>query len=42
MISVFNKNGIASSNWNYRSDEMGLLNGNGMKNEALIQAVLKR
>jgi len=42
MISVFNKNGIASSNFNYKSDAMGLLDGNGVKNEALIQAVLKR
>jgi endoglucanase len=42
MISVFNKNGIASSNWNYKSDDMGLFNGNGVKNEVLIQVVLKK
>lgn len=42
MISLFNENGIASSNWNYKSDDMGLLNGNGVKNEALIQTILKR
>jgi endoglucanase len=42
MVSVFNKNGIASSNWNYKSDEMGLINGSGVRNDALVQAVLKR
>ena len=42
MISVFNKNGIGSSIWNYKSDDMGLFDGNGVKNETLIQAVLKR
>jgi endoglucanase len=42
IISVFNKHGIASSNWNYKSDDMGLLNGNGVKNEAVIQVILKK
>jgi hypothetical protein len=42
MVSLFNKYGIASSNWNYKSDDMGLLKGNGVKNEALIQIILKR
>jgi endoglucanase len=39
MISIFNKYSIASSYWD---DENRLINGNGVKNEALIQSVLKR
>ena len=39
MISVFNKNNIASANWNYKSGSFGLVDGDGTKNEAMIQAV---
>lgn len=42
MISVFNKNGIASANWNYKSGSFGLLNGDGVKNEAMIQEVIRK
>lgn len=42
MISIFNKNGIASANWNYKSDQFGLLNNDGSKNETIIQSVLKK
>lgn len=42
MISIFNKNNIASANWNYKSGQFGLIDGNGVKNEAMIQAILKK
>ena len=42
MISVFNKNNIASANWNYKSGQFGLVNGDGGKRENMIQAILKR
>ncbi|HAQ20853.1 MAG TPA: glycosyl hydrolase family 5 [Prolixibacteraceae bacterium] len=42
MISVFNKNGIASANWNYKSGSFGLLNGDGVKNETMIQEVVRK
>jgi len=42
MISVFNKNGIASANWNYKSDSFGLIGADGMKNEAMIQEVTRK
>jgi endoglucanase len=42
MISVFNKNGIASANWNYRSGSFGMDLGDGTKNEPMIQAITKR
>jgi len=42
MISVFSKNGIASANWNYKSGSFGLLNGEGVKNEAMVQEVIRR
>ncbi|MBA4410711.1 MAG: cellulase family glycosylhydrolase [Bacteroidota bacterium] len=42
MISVFNKNGIASANWNYKSGSFGLLNGDGVKYEAMIQEVIRK
>ncbi len=41
MISVFNKNNIASANWNYKSGSFGLFDGKGTRNEAMIQAVTK-
>lgn len=42
MISVFNKNGIASANWNYKSGSFGMNLGDGTKNEGMIQAVTKK
>jgi len=42
MISVFNKNGISSANWNYKSDQFGLLKGDGIKRETMIQSILKK
>jgi endoglucanase len=42
MIAIFNKNNIASANWNYKSGQFGLIDGNGVKNEALIQSVTKK
>jgi endoglucanase len=42
MITIFNKNNIASANWNYKSGAFGLVSSDGIKNEAMIQAVMKK
>lgn len=42
MISIFNKNGIASANWNYKSGSFGLISSDMQKNEAMIEAVVKK
>jgi endoglucanase len=42
MVTIFNKNNIASANWNYKSSSFGLFLGDGTKNEAMIQAVTRR
>lgn len=42
MISVFNKNGIASANWNYKSGQFGLTDGKGTQRKAMTEAILKR
>jgi len=42
MISVFNKNGIASANWNYKSGSFGLISADGVKNEAMIREVIQK
>jgi len=42
MISVFNKNGIASANWNYKSGSFGLISADGVKNEAMIREVMRK
>ena len=42
MIAIFNKHKIASANWNYKSGAFGLVSGNEVKNEAMIQAVLEK
>lgn len=42
MISIFNKNGIASANWNYKSGSFGMELGDGTKNEAMIDAITKQ
>ncbi len=38
MIALFEKSGIGYANWNYNSDEYGLIDGNS-KNEQLIQII---
>ncbi|HEY3371834.1 MAG TPA: cellulase family glycosylhydrolase [Prolixibacteraceae bacterium] len=42
MISIFNKNNIASANWNYKSGSFGMLIGDGTRNEPMIQAITRR
>jgi len=42
MITIFNKFGIASANWNYKSGQFGLVDGKGTKREAMIQTILKK
>ena len=42
MISIFNKNKIASANWNYKSGSFGLVSSKMEKNEPIIEAVTKR
>ncbi len=42
LITIFNKHNIASANWNYKSGSFGLVSGDGVKNEAMIQAILKK
>jgi endoglucanase len=42
MISVFNKNGIASANWNYKSGSFGLVNGDAVRNETMIREVIRK
>ena len=42
MITIFNKNNVASANWNYKSGSFGFIMEDGTKNEAMIQAVTKK
>jgi endoglucanase len=42
MISVFNKNGIASANWNYKSGSFGLVSKEMEKNAPVVESVVKR
>ena len=42
MTTVFNRFGIASANWNYKSDQFGLIKDDGSKREIIIQAILKK
>jgi endoglucanase len=42
MISIFNKNHIASANWNYKSGSFGMFIGDGTMNESMIKAVTRR
>ena len=39
MMSIFEENGIGSANWNYKSGNFGLINGDGSKNDDLINAI---
>lgn len=39
MITLFEETGIGYANWNYKSDNFGLINSEGIQNEALIHIV---
>lgn len=39
MIQLFEETGIGHANWNYKSDNFGLINSNETKNEALIKII---
>ncbi len=39
MIQLFEETGIGYANWNYKSDNFGLVDGNGKQNEKLIRIV---
>ena len=40
MEAIFSENGIGSANWNYKSDQFGIINRDGSKNQELIDAIL--
>lgn len=42
MIEIFNKNGIASANWNFKSGSFGLVDGQRTPNEAMIREVVRK
>lgn len=42
MMEIFREQGIGSANWNYKSDQFGLINNDGSKNEELIKIVSGR
>lgn len=42
MISIFNKNGIASANWNFKSGSFGLVDRQRIQNEAMIREVVRK
>lgn len=42
MMSIFDENNISSANWNYKSNQFGLINNDGSKNRALIDAILAK
>ena len=37
MVAIFDELGIGSANWNYKSNNFGLINSDGSKNEKLIE-----
>ncbi len=39
MMEIFEENNVGSANWNYKSDSFGLVNGDGSKNQDLIEIV---
>lgn len=39
MMEIFREQGIGSANWNYKSDQFGLINNDGSKNEDLIRII---
>lgn len=42
MILIFNKNGIASANWNFKSGSFGLVDRQRIQNEAMIREVVRK
>ncbi len=42
MIAVFNKNGIASANWNYKSGSFGLVDGSMNPNTPVIESIIRK
>jgi endoglucanase len=42
VVSIFNKYGIASANWDYKSNSFGLINDKGEQRESMIHAVLEK
>ena len=42
MIAIFNKNNVASANWNYKSGSFGMILDDGSRNEPMVQAVTRR
>jgi len=42
MISIFNKNHIASANWSYKGGLFGIIKDNGQKRKALIQVITRK
>lgn len=39
MMEIFKENSVGSANWNYKSGSFGLVNGDGSKNQDLIEIV---
>ncbi|KPL15974.1 MAG: glycosyl hydrolase family 5 [Bacteroides sp. SM23_62] len=39
MMEIFKENNVGSANWNYKSGQFGLVNGDGSKNQDLIEIV---
>lgn len=39
MMEIFDENNVGSANWNYKSGQFGLVNGDGTENQALIEIV---
>jgi endoglucanase len=42
MIAIFNKNGVASANWNYKSGSFGFVDKALIQNKPMIEAITKR
>ena len=40
MMAIFEKQGIGSANWNYKSGNFGFILGDGSKNEDLLKAIV--
>lgn len=40
MMEIFKENSVGSANWNYKSGSFGLVNGDGSKNQDLIEIVV--
>ena len=39
MMEIFDENNVSSANWNYKSGQFGLINGDGTENKDLIEIV---